>query len=77
MSDIDSRSIGIIGIKYWGKYNKFNDKDNPNIDDNLYEGMFSPEIFNKGQFKFKAKYSFKELKKPRPYYIQLRYSVVK
>jgi hypothetical protein len=68
-------SWGIVGIKYWEKYN-FHNVDSPNIEDDLYEGMYSPEIFSKGSFKFKAKYSFKELKKPRPYYIQLKNNLV-
>lgn len=69
-------SWGIIGIKYWENIT-FNNIDSPNIEDYIYEGMYSPEVFNKGSFKFKAKYSFKELKTPRPYYIQLRNNVIK
>lgn len=76
MNKINSR--GIVGIKYWEKYD-FHNIDSPNIEDNLYEGMFSPEYFdfNKEKFRFKAKYNFRELKFPKPYYIQLRNNVVK
>lgn len=73
---MNSRSLGIIGIKYWD-ISDFNNIDSPNVEDNLYEGMFSPESFNKRNFKFKAKYNFRELKFPKPYYIQLRNNVVK
>ena len=54
---MNCRSNGIIGIKYWD-LSDFNNIDSPNVEDNLYEGMFSPESFNKRNFKFKAKYNF-------------------